>query len=171
MAEPVGLALGTNLGDRIGHLREAVRCIGEWSTEDLLLSSVWETEPVGCPEGSAAFFNAVVEVWLDLEPRDLLSRTQALERERGRLARDKRAPNAPRPLDVDILYFGRRRIATEDLVIPHPRLTSRRFVLDPLCEIRPDLVLPGEERTVRELRDRLRSGEAAPARIAETLSG
>jgi 2-amino-4-hydroxy-6-hydroxymethyldihydropteridine diphosphokinase len=107
---------------------------------------------VDCPPGSPLFLNAVVEIELDSEltpPRELLRRLQAFERGRGRP--EERARNAPRPLDLDILYYGDLVVREPDLVIPPPRLTERRFVLEPLSHLRPELVLSGQTESVGEL--------------------
>jgi len=146
-----GIALGSNLGDRLARLRAG---------RDFLLglhvgpvpaavSAVYETDPVDCPPGSAPFLNAVAVISTALEPSRLLARLAAFERELGRPAR--RAHHAPRPLDLDILYAGSTVLAGPDLTLPHPRLARRRFMLQPLAELRPQLVLPGQTRTVAAL--------------------
>lgn len=111
-----------------------------------------------CPSGSPAFLNAVVEIATTRPPAELLADLAALERDLGRPARRER--NAPRPLDVDILYAGDLVFATPGLVVPHPRMTRRRFVLQPLAEIRPDLTPPGQTRTVAQLLATLPDSEA-----------
>ena len=134
----VGISLGSNLGDRIAHLRDAVaRLAAVRSSEHLLLSPVFETEPVDCPEGSGAFFNAVIEIETDLPPLDLLAATQAIEREMGRP--EVRAVNAPRTIDLDLLYYDDLAMRSPGLELPHPRMFQRAFVLKPLAAIRPDL--------------------------------
>lgn len=148
---PAGLALGSNLGDRRSHLRAArdfLSALHE-GREPPVVSGLYETDPVDCPPGSAPFLNAVMEILTSLPPEDLLARTDNFERQLGREARRER--NAPRPIDIDILYVGGRTILSGNLVIPHPRLTQRRFVLQPLAEVRPDLVLPGESCSVAGL--------------------
>ncbi len=146
-----GLALGSNLGDRLAHLRQG---------RDLLLSlhegpapaalsPVYETEPVDCPPGSASFLNAVVEIRTSLDPLHLLRQLICLESELGRPP--ARGQNTPRPLDLDILYAGELVIDTPSLVLPHPRMTARRFVLQPLADVRPDFVLPGDGRGMAPL--------------------
>lgn len=138
----VGISLGSNLGDRIAHLRDAVaRLAAVRSSEHLLLSPVFETEPVDCPEGSGAFFNAVIEIETDLPPLDLLAATQAIEREMGRP--EVRAVNAPRTIDLDLLYYDDLAMRSPGLELPHPRMFQRAFVLKPLAAIRPDLVPAG----------------------------
>lgn len=139
----VGISLGSNLGDRLGLLRDAYRRLVALSEGDVFCSSIYETDPVDCAEGDPAFLNAVAEIEFALEPLDLLSRTQAFESEFGRPR--ERARNAPRPIDLDLLYFGDLEMKTERLVLPHPRIHERDFVRIPLAEIRPDLVsVPSE---------------------------
>jgi 2-amino-4-hydroxy-6-hydroxymethyldihydropteridine diphosphokinase len=146
----VGLALGSNLGDRLAHLqttRELLKTLAV-PGEPFLEAAVYQTEPVHCPDGSPDFYNTVVEIAFDGTPFDLLDHTQAIERKLGRLVSTER--NAPRVIDVDLLYFGAETIDSGPLVLPHPRLTVRRFVLQPLADIRPELVLPGDSATIRE---------------------
>jgi 2-amino-4-hydroxy-6-hydroxymethyldihydropteridine diphosphokinase len=153
MIVPVGIALGSNLGDRDAELEAGLSFLRSLSVQGRLLESArLETAPVDCPPGSAPFLNAVTELQLDasaIPPHELLRRLQAFEKSRGRPA--ERAVNAPRPLDLDILYYGSQVVNEPDLIIPHPRAAQRRFVLEPLAQIRPELVLPGQTRTVREL--------------------
>ena len=157
---PVGLALGSNLGDRWSYLRAARHFLAglHEGADHAAVSSVYETEPVDCPPGSAPFLNAVMEIVTSLDPDELLARSERFERRLGRPAARER--NDPRPIDIDILYAGDRAIRRAGCEVPHPRLTRRRFVLQPLAEIRPDLVLPGQTRTVAEL---LASLPAMPA--------
>jgi 2-amino-4-hydroxy-6-hydroxymethyldihydropteridine diphosphokinase len=145
------IALGSNLGDSIGLVRKAMERLQQFSAEPVLKSSLWQTSPVDCPPGSPMFVNAVV----GLVPRpeetaeSLLRKLQALEREFGR--RSKGVANAPRPLDLDLIAFGAHTRNTPALILPHPRAHLRRFVLQPLSEIAPALVLPGQGNTVSEL--------------------
>jgi 2-amino-4-hydroxy-6-hydroxymethyldihydropteridine diphosphokinase len=149
----VGIALGSNLGDRQAELDAGISFLRDLSLDGRARESPRiETAPVDCPPGSQNFLNSVAEIELDPEimpPRELMLRLQAFERERGRPG--ERAVNTPRPLDLDIIYFGDRIIEEPDLVIPHPRAAQRRFVLQPLSHLRPELVLPGQTKTVREL--------------------
>jgi 2-amino-4-hydroxy-6-hydroxymethyldihydropteridine diphosphokinase len=147
----VGIALGSNLGDRLANLRAGRAAAERWHRGDrpAAVSAVYETEPVDCPPGSAPFLNAVMEIQTSLQPAELLARLRAVEIELGRATRAAR--NAPRPLDLDILYAGDLLIDTLELSMPHPRMTTRRFVLQPLSDIRPDLVLPGQEHTIAAL--------------------
>jgi 2-amino-4-hydroxy-6-hydroxymethyldihydropteridine diphosphokinase len=146
-----GIALGSNVGDRLGNLQAA------WHEITALpkvqapqrCSHIYETEPIGPGAGNGAFLNAVAEVEYDGHPTVLLDELQGIEALMGRPS--KRPRNAPRAIDLDILYAGNLVLANEEIVIPHPRLHLRRFVLTPLSEIRPALTLPGQERTVAEL--------------------
>lgn len=126
------LSLGSNLGDRLGNLKSAVaRLRGHVSI--VSLSSVWETAPIGCPEGSAPFLNMVVCCECPLGARELLAFTQSVEAELGRPNKHER--NAPRTCDIDILTFGDESINEPDLIVPHPRMKERLFVLAPMREL------------------------------------
>ncbi len=156
----VGIALGSNLGDRLKHLQAARECLRKIATpgEPFLSAPVYQTEPLLCPPGSPYFYNTVVEISFEGSALDLLELTQGIENKLGRKGSLER--NAPRVIDVDLLYFGDELIDTEALVLPHPRLVERRFVLQPLTDIRSALVLPGQHRDIRELLARLDSDEA-----------
>ena len=150
---PVGIALGSNLGDRQAHMDTGVAFLRTLSVDGLVLESPrMETAPVDCPPGSESFLNAVVEIEIDpakLPPRELMNELRNFELACGR--QPMRETNAPRPLDLDIIYYGDTTVYEADLIIPHPRATTRRFVLEPLAYLHPDLVLPGQMKTVREL--------------------
>ncbi len=150
---PVGIALGSNLGDRAAELDAGIAFLRSLSVDGRVKASPrLETEPVDCPPGSPPFLNAVAEIRIDtdsLPPRALLEKLQAFERERGRAA--VRETNAPRPLDLDIIYYFCLVIDELGLIVPHPRAHLRRFVLEPLSHLRPELVLPGQTKTVKEL--------------------
>lgn len=135
----VGISLGSNLGDRLANLRSAVKHLAEVRSSDhLLVSSVYETAPIGCPPGSEPFYNAVIEIETTLSPMELLGKTQAIEKLLGRP--DNREVNAPRTVDLDLLYYDDLEWDEAGLVLPHPRLFVRAFVLKPLSGIRPDLI-------------------------------
>ena len=146
-----GIALGSNLGDRRASLttaRTAIFALPVVSTP-FLTSSLYETEPIDCETGAAKFLNAVIEVGFSGEPADLLRALQQIEHALGRPAAHGR--NRSRTIDLDLLYHGRRVVDLPALALPHPRLHLRAFVLQPLAEIRPHLVLPGDPRTIGEL--------------------
>ncbi|MGK0184589.1 MAG: 2-amino-4-hydroxy-6-hydroxymethyldihydropteridine diphosphokinase [Verrucomicrobiales bacterium] len=157
----VGIAIGSNLGDRMEHLRSAVAALRPHLSRGATIekSAVFATAPVDCPAGSAAFYNAVIVVRYDGTGSEMLTLTREIERNAGRPSAESRVVNAPRVLDLDLLYAGDERVETEQLVLPHPRLHQRRFVLEPLVSLRPDLVLPGEVLTLLCLLDELQSDE------------
>jgi 2-amino-4-hydroxy-6-hydroxymethyldihydropteridine diphosphokinase len=157
MTRSVGIALGSNIEPRLLYLSEALRRIRTLADDPVCSSRVYETSPVGCPPGTAPFLNAVVEIQTTLEPLDLLRPLRTFEEELGRTA--VRQINAPRTIDLDVLYYDTLTLSTPELTLPHPRLTTRRFVLAPLADLRPDLVLPGTRQSVRELLDSLKSTE------------
>ena len=135
-----GIALGSNLGDAAANIAEAIARLEAVSIpgEPVLKASLHRTAPVNCPPDSPDFLNTVVEIAFDGTPRELLAHTQRIERELGRVPNPVR--NAPRVIDVDILYLGDMIHQDEDLTLPHPRMREREFVLLPLSEIRPDMV-------------------------------
>ena len=145
------VALGSNLGQPRKNVLRAMDQLQELTAEPLLRSSLWQTSPVDCPAGSPPFVNSVVALApLPAEtPESLLRKLQALEREFGR--QPKTVQNEPRPLDLDLIAFGQETRVTTDLILPHPRAHERRFVLQPLCELAPDLLLPGHLATVAQL--------------------
>ena len=150
----VGLGMGSNLGHRLAALRQARARVLSWpgiDAADCRSAPLYETEPVGCPAGSRAFYNTVIEVEADdsLSPDGFLACLREIERALGRPSRYPR--NAPRPVDLDILYAGALKLDTPALTLPHPRLATRRFVLEPLAAIRPALILPGFQKPVSEL--------------------
>jgi len=145
-----GIALGSNLGDRLANLaagRDEVLKLPDVSAP-VLRSRVYETEPVGTGPDTGPFLNAVMEIGHSADPFALLAALRGIESALGRPTRYPR--NAPRTLDLDILYAGDLVLNDDPLILPHPRLHLRRFVLAPLNDIRPDLRLPGHSRTVAE---------------------
>jgi 2-amino-4-hydroxy-6-hydroxymethyldihydropteridine diphosphokinase len=145
------VALGANLGNSKAQVLKAIDRLRELSDQPLQKSSLWETAPVDCPPGSPVFVNAIVGLVLRKgeTPESLLKKLQAIEKEFGR--KPKKVLNEARPLDLDLIAFGAERRSKKALKLPHPRAHERRFVLAPLAEIAPDLVLPGQSRTVEEL--------------------
>lgn len=142
----VYLGLGSNLGNRQEYLSEALRLLsGRLQVKKV--SSIYETEPVGNKE-QPRFLNQVCQVYTWLAPAELLVLAKGIEMKLGRTGGGS---DMPRPIDIDILLYGDQVIDTPELVIPHPRLTERAFVLNPLAEIAPDLVYPVSGKTVKEL--------------------
>ena len=131
------IGLGSNLGERARHIGDAVAAIAEAGSL-VSVSSLYETAPMGGPK-QGAYLNAVVVVDTELEPRQLLARCLEIEREQGR---ERRERWGPRTLDMDLLLYGTMTIEDADLRVPHPRMTGRRFVLEPLLEAWPDATLP-----------------------------
>ena len=150
MANSVGIALGSNLGNRLTHLQVARDMLRKLVPEDTLYlqAPIYQSEPVDCPINSPDFFNTVIEIDYIGTPYELLQHTQGIEFHFGRGIVHQY--NAPRIIDLDILYFGDTVIKDTILNIPHLEMTSRRFVLQPLADIRPQLVLPGDKATIAE---------------------
>jgi 2-amino-4-hydroxy-6-hydroxymethyldihydropteridine diphosphokinase len=145
------VALGSNLGESAGVLREVFARLGILAAGAVARSSLWRSAPVDCPPGSPDFLNAVAAFTPrpGETPESLLAELQRLERDFGR--QPKKLLNEARALDLDLLAFGYEVRQTSTLTLPHPRAHLRRFVLAPLCELAPDLILPGQTRPVREL--------------------
>ncbi|MGI6087944.1 MAG: 2-amino-4-hydroxy-6-hydroxymethyldihydropteridine diphosphokinase [Kiritimatiellia bacterium] len=140
-----GLSLGSNLGDRLANLCAARDRIAACNDLALIAQSpVYETEPADVPDAyrNMNFLNAVLIVKTTLSAGLLLLLLQEMERAIGR--RPQKTRNAPRIIDIDIIYAGRQSVQDVDLVIPHPRWQYRRFVVQPLCDVRSDLWLPGQ---------------------------
>ncbi len=154
MRKRVYLSLGSNVGDREANLRAAIERLQKIGTV-AALSSLYETEPV---EFTAQpwFLNCAVRLETEMMPRQLLKALLDVEREMGR----RRTQNkGPRMIDIDILLFASSVVRTKGLTIPHPALRQRRFVLEPLAEIAPDVRHPVLKKTIRELRDELPPGQ------------
>ncbi len=146
----VYLSLGSNLGDRQANLRNAIGRLLELG-DVLEVSSLYETEPVEVTD-QPWFLNCAVAVRTELIPREFLAGMLAIERSMGR---ERTRPKGPRLIDIDILLFGPATINTPQLTVPHPAMPDRRFVLEPLAEIAPDIVHPKLRKTIQELRDAL----------------
>lgn len=146
-----GLALGSNVGDRFENLRAARNAIVDLAgvTPPILASPIFETDPIDCEPGAGRFWNAVVEVEFEGEAHELLNKLKEIEVSLGRAADHPR--NVSRKIDIDLLYFGDVIIEEVNFQVPHPRIPTRKFVLQPLSDIRPELILPGQTQTVREL--------------------
>lgn len=143
------LGLGSNVGDRESHLRAAIELLRERGVEVEAVSSAYETEPVGEVLDQPDFLNAAIRVRTALEPEALLDLCKEVEAARGRALDAPR--HSPRPLDVDLLLLGDLRLSTDRLTLPHPEVTSRRFVLTPLLELDPELALPDGTRLAQAL--------------------
>ena len=139
------IGLGSNVGDRLGHLRHALELLAAKGIEVTAVSSVYETDPVGPPQ--ADYLNAAAEVSTDLPPADLVRTLKVTEMEAGRTQRERWGP---REIDLDLLLYGDETVDEADadgnrVTVPHPELTHRAFVLVPLIEIAPRLDLPSGE--------------------------
>ena len=135
------LGIGSNLGDRWAYLRGAVTGLRRADTV-VAVSPVYETEPIGGPEGQGPYLNAVVELATERDAHELLELAQSLEEEAGRVRAER---FGPRTLDVDVLLFGEATLSLPDLLLPHPRMWERRFVLAPLSDLAPELLPYGWE--------------------------
>lgn len=150
MKKTVYLSLGSNLGDRPANLRTAIENL-EKIGHVAAASSFYETEPVDVKD-QPWFLNCAVKLETELMPKQLMKAVLALEEKMGRRRRQSKGP---RTIDIDILLFGDSTIQSKELVVPHPRMHERRFVLEPMVEIAPDVRHPGMKKTIRELRDGL----------------
>ena len=153
------IALGSNIGKRLANLREAYQRVSALNEIGGFVrsSSVYETSPVDCEPGTPEYLNAVMEISFDGPPVALLDHLQQIEVKMGRLS--KRPRNSPRTIDLDILYVGNLIFNSPEITIPHPRLAKRRFVLAPLAEIAPDLILPGHSGSISSLLEKLNNEE------------
>lgn len=156
----VGVALGSNLGDRLANLRAARNAIVDLAAnKSVLASRVYETEPVNCESGAGKFLNAVLEIEYEGDPSELLEKLIRVEESLGRDRNHAHPPspgsgaagNVSRKIDIDVLYAGDLVVDNERLQLPHPRMHERKFVLQPLADIRPNLVLPNQTKPVSDL--------------------
>jgi len=148
MMAAVGIALGSNLGNSKELIEQAIDLLDQLSSSPIKLASIYRTAPVDCPPGSPDFLNTVVQINYSDSPQSLLEQTQAIETQLGRKA--KQVINEPRPIDVDILYMGEVTTQSGTPILPHPRMLERIFVLEPLSEIAPSLILPHTDLSVAE---------------------
>ena len=155
MPKLVYLSLGSNVGDREAHLRDAIARLGT-AGRVVAVSSFYETEPVEFIQ-QPWFLNCVAALETSQMPRQLMTSLLRIEQEMGRTRVRKKGP---RTIDIDILLFDNEQIVSQELTIPHPAMPQRRFVLEPLAELAPEAVHPVLQKTVRELLDALPPGQA-----------
>jgi 2-amino-4-hydroxy-6-hydroxymethyldihydropteridine diphosphokinase len=162
------IALGSNLGDSKKLIYAALERLADFSSEPLIKSSLWQTETMDCPPGSPPFVNAAVALMPNANetPESLLLKLQKLEKDFGR--QPKLVLNEARPLDLDLIAFGNQMRETPELTLPHPRAHLRRFVLQPLSEVAPEFVLPGQTQTIAQLLTALASTERV-VRLSELV--
>ena len=154
-----GIALGSNIEPRLLNLQAARRRILELHVgpEPVLGSKVYETSPVDCAPDSSAFLNAVLEIASDLPSEDLHRALQKIETDLGRP--ESHEKNSPRTIDLDLLYYGDSIVNTAALILPHPRIAERQFVLRPLADVRPDLLLPNFPNNISDTLNLLKNEE------------
>lgn len=163
MKKIVYLSLGSNLGDRQANLRNAIGRLLELGYVQEI-SSLYETEPVELTD-QPWFLNCAVAVRTELIPREFLAGLLAIERSMGR---ERTQPKGPRNIDIDILLFGGATINTPQLTVPHPAMAGRRFVLEPLAEIAPEMKHPVRKKTIRELLQALPKSGGKVKKIARS---
>jgi len=143
----VYIALGSNIAPRVDYLNQAIEAIGQVEQMSVVKqSSIYETEPVGYQD-QAKFLNQVIEVETTYSPMEVLLACQSIE---NKLGRKREVRWGPRTIDLDILLYNHENIMTNQLIVPHPRMDSRAFVLVPLVELNPELVIPTTNQTVSE---------------------
>lgn len=150
----VFIGIGSNLGDKEENIRKAIDLIKE-KCKILKISSIYETEPVGY-KNQALFLNCAIEIKTNLKPKELLIFLQSIEKRLGRVRTIK---NGPRTIDLDILFYANKIVNENNLIVPHPRMHKRLFVLEPLKEICHDFVHPVLKKSVKELRSILKNKE------------
>jgi 2-amino-4-hydroxy-6-hydroxymethyldihydropteridine diphosphokinase len=165
--EQIYVAMGSNLGDRDAHLAAGLAALRATpGIEVVAVSPLYETDPVG-PAPQGPYLNGAIELVTTLLPDALLKRLLEIEISQGRTRGSDR--NAPRTLDLDLLLYGNRKLAGPDLEVPHPRLAERPFVLEPLCDLAPDLIHPTLGESIEVLARRVRDNEAVRRRASSAL--
>lgn len=163
-----GIALGSNLGDRAEKLRQGIALLKQRMPDLRVIAcgNIYETAPVDCAPGTQAFLNTVLEATAACPPQELHMHLKAVEQALGRPERHQR--NSPRTLDLDMLYAD--DVVSDDpmLILPHPRLHLRRFVLQPLADIRPDLILPGLNADIMTLLKQLTDDPGDVRQVADS---
>jgi 2-amino-4-hydroxy-6-hydroxymethyldihydropteridine diphosphokinase len=164
-----GIALGSNLGDSLALMRRALAEIRKIANpaEPVNVAPLYRSSPLDCPLGSPDFLNTVIEIDFSGTASELLKHTQRIENQLGRERHDIR--NAPRSIDLDILYLGDTAIHHDDLILPHPRMTLRRFVMQPLADIAPDLILMNQQITVSQLLKEMHQDDQSLVRCDKDL--
>ncbi len=160
MMVAVGIALGSNLGDSQDLIEQATQLLSNLSVSPIKKALIYRTSPVNCPPNSPDFLNTAIEITClpSYSAQDLLKATQAIELELGRGV--KQIMNEPRPIDIDILYMGNLITSHGDPIIPHPRMLERTFVLEPLNDIVPELVLPHTSLSIAQHLNQLKSNSS-----------
>ena len=161
------LALGSNLGDRLANLQQAREHLASLALGDIQSAPLYESDPLDCPPDSPPFLNSVVAFESDLTPEELLAKTQAIETQLGREAKEIRATNAPRPVDIDLLLYEGEVRQTPDLTLPHPRFHERLFVLYPLRDLAPSLTPPTHANPISILVELCESTELPPVQLQQ----
>lgn len=159
----VTLSLGSNIGDRIFNINEAIKIISQKllsNNDKMIVAPVYESLPVDCPEDSLNFLNTVINVSTNFKPQELIKITQGIELKMGRKPKNQRLVNAPRIIDIDILFYNSLVYNSENLTIPHPRLHERLFVLAPLNDIMPNYVVPNINKSVSSLYNSLKGKQS-----------
>lgn len=165
MPAPYLIAIGTNLGDRLDNLQRGLALLRErLQPQEMRAGGLYETAPVDCAPGTQAFLNSVIQLVAACTPQELHGHLQAIEQAMGRPS--VREKNAPRALDLDLLYAGDFVSDDPVLTVPHPRLHLRRFVLQPLADLCPALVLPGHQRSIQQHLEAL-TDDPAEVRLVE----
>jgi 2-amino-4-hydroxy-6-hydroxymethyldihydropteridine diphosphokinase len=160
MKKMVYLSLGSNLGNREAQLRDAIVRLGQLGMVKLV-SSLYETEPVEVESEQTWFLNCAVAMETELMPLRFLTSMLAVEQSMGRTRTE---PRGPRTIDIDIVFFGNDVLDTQELTVPHPAMQQRRFVLEPLAEIAPDIMHPVLHQTIRDLLISLPAGSGVVSR-------
>lgn len=165
----IGIALGSNLDDRLALLRSARKRIQSFHEDSgpFLCSRIYETVPADCPPGSPLFLNAALEMSSSLPPLDLLAELQRIERDLGRPR--NHGFHTPRTIDLDLLYCDNLAFRLPDLELPHPRIFERSFVLFPLLDICPDRILPGKNIPIRDQCQHIQTSGIAPQDLPSPL--
>lgn len=157
------IGFGSNLGDRHGTYKKALKALGEMNGIVVVKSSrLYETEPVGLVDGGAEFLNGAVVIETDLDPAELMTALRKIELQLGKSLEHR--SDLSRPVDLDLLLYGHQTVMQEGIVVPHPRMHTRGFVLAPLVEIAPEAVHPTLNRTVSALAEELTEEEMSKVR-------